>query len=150
MVYMPLMMTTDGNNGFIRQYYQMSDFASDDIVCAYKTEDDLINSFRYKDRTAEKSNINSFWEMSYKIIYGANVAISIADLKGEDASTNQLKGESYFLRAFATHSLVRFFAKPYNEANKLNLVLFLERANLILCQKPGQLLKKPIIILLAA
>ncbi len=113
-----IMMATDGNNGYIRQYYQMSDFASDDIVCAYKTEDDLINSFRFKDRTPEKSNINSFWEMSYKIIYGANVAISMADLKGDDASINQLKGESYFLRAFATHCLVRFFAKPYNDANK--------------------------------
>jgi starch-binding outer membrane protein, SusD/RagB family len=110
---------SSGNNCYLRQYYQMSDFASDDIVCAYKTEDDLINSFRYKDRSAEKSNINSFWEMSYKIIYGANVAISMADLKGEDPFTNQLKGESYFLRAFATHNLVRFFAKPYSDANKL-------------------------------
>ena len=110
---------SNGNNCYIRQYYQMSDFASDDIVCAYKTEDDLINSFRYKDRSAEKSNINAFWEMSYKIVYGANVAISMADLKGDDPFTNQLKGESYFLRAFATHNLVRFFAKPYSNANKL-------------------------------
>ncbi len=107
-----------GNNCYVRQFYQMSDFASDDIVCAYKTEDDLINSFRYRDRTAEKSNINYFWEMSYKIIYGANVAISMADLKGSDPLTDQLKGESYFLRAYATHNLVRFFAKPYNDANR--------------------------------
>jgi hypothetical protein len=56
--------------------------------------------------------------MSYKIIYGANVAISMADLKGEDPSTNQLKGESYFLRAFATHNLVRFFAEPYSNENR--------------------------------
>jgi hypothetical protein len=108
-----------GSHCYIRQFYQMSDFASDDIVCAYKTEDDLINSFRYRDRTAEKSNINYFWEMSYKIIYGANVAISMAEIKGEDQLTNQLKGESYFLRAYATHNLIRFFAEPYNAANKL-------------------------------
>ena len=107
-----------GSHCYIRQFYQMSDFASDDIVCAYKTEDDLINSFRFRDRTAEKSNINYFWEMSYKIIYGANVAISMADLKGSDPLSDQLKGESYFLRAYATHNLVRFFAKPYNAANK--------------------------------
>jgi len=106
-----------GSHCYIRQFYQMSDFASDDIVCAYKTEDDLINSFRFRDRTAEKSNINYFWEMSYKIIYGANVAISMAELKGDDPFTNQLKGESYFLRAYATHNLVRFFARPYNVAN---------------------------------
>ena len=113
-----IFMKADGNNCYIRQYYQLTDFASDDIVCAYKTEDDLINGFRYKDRSAEKSNINSFWEMSYKVVYGANVAISMADLKGDDPFTNQLKGESYFLRAFATHNLVRLFAKPYSVANK--------------------------------
>jgi starch-binding outer membrane protein, SusD/RagB family len=107
-----------GSHCYIRQFYQMSDFASDDIACAYKTEDDLINSFRFRDRTAEKSNINYFWEMSYKIVYGANVAISMAEIKGDDAFTNQLKGESYFLRAYATHNLARFFAKPYNTANK--------------------------------
>jgi starch-binding outer membrane protein, SusD/RagB family len=110
--------TDYGSHCYIRQFYQMSDFASDDIVCAYKTEDDLINSFRFRDRTAEKSNINYFWEASYKIIYGANVAISMADLKGDDPLSNQLKGESYFLRAYATHNLVRFFAKPYSDANK--------------------------------
>lgn len=107
-----------GSHCYIRQFYQMSDFASDDIVCAYKTEDDLINSFRFRDRTAEKSNINYFWEMSYKIVYGANVAISMADLKGDDPLSDQLKGESYFLRAYATHNLVRFFARPYNAVNK--------------------------------
>jgi starch-binding outer membrane protein, SusD/RagB family len=108
-----------GSHCYIRQFYQMSDFAGDDIVCAYKTEDDLINSFRFRDRTAEKSNINYLWEMSYKIVYGANVAISMADIKGDDPLANQLKGESYFLRAYATHNLVRFFAKPYSVTNKL-------------------------------
>ncbi len=113
-----IFMQRDNNNGYLRQYYQLSDFAGDNIVCAYKTEDDLINGFRYEDRSAEKSNINYFWEMSYKIIYGSNVAISMADIKGDDPLTNQLKGESYFLRAFATHNLVRLFAKPYSEANR--------------------------------
>jgi starch-binding outer membrane protein, SusD/RagB family len=105
------------NNWYLRQYFQLSDFASDDIVCGYKTEDDLINSFRYNDRAAEKSNINSFWEVSYKIIYGANIAIQMADEKGSDPLTDQLKGECYFLRAFATHCLVRLFARPYSVAN---------------------------------
>jgi hypothetical protein len=105
------------NNWYLRQYFQLSDFASDDIVCGYKTEDDLINSFRYNDKAAEKSNINSFWEVSYKIIYGANVAIQMAEEKGSDPLTDQLKGECYFLRAFATHDLVRLFAKPYSASN---------------------------------
>lgn len=104
------------NNWYLRQYFQLSDFASDDIACGYKTEDDLINSFRYNDRASEKSNINSFWEVSYKIIYGANVAIQMADEKGSDPLSDQLKGECYFLRAFATHCLVRLFARPYSTA----------------------------------
>jgi len=105
------------NNWYLRQYFQLSDFASDDIVCGYKTEDDLINSFRYNDRASEKSNINSFWEVSYKIIYGSNIAIKMADEKGSDPITNYLKGECYFLRAFAAHNLVRLFARPYSTAN---------------------------------
>jgi tetratricopeptide (TPR) repeat protein len=105
------------NNWYLRQYFQLSDFASDDIVCGYKTEDDLINSFRYNDRASEKSNINSFWEISYKIIYGSNVAIQMAEEKGSDPLTDYLKGECYFLRAFATHNLVRLFARPYSTVN---------------------------------
>jgi len=107
----------NSNNWFLRQYYQLSDFASDDIACGYKTEDDLINSFRYNDRASEKSNINSFWEVSYKIIYGSNVAIRMAEEKGSDPLTDHLKGECYFLRAFATHNLVRLFARPFSTGN---------------------------------
>jgi len=105
------------NNWYLRQFFQLSDFASDDIVCGYKSEDDLTNSFRYNDRSSEKSNINSFWEVSYKIIYGANVSAEMAERKGDDVLTLQLKGESYFLRAFATQKLVDLFAKSYRDAN---------------------------------
>ena len=107
-----------GNNWYLRQYYQLSDFASDDIVCGYKTEDDLIVAFRYNDRTPGKSNLNSFWEQSYKVIYGANVAINIAEQTVESDLTNQLMGEAYFLRAFSTFNLVRLYAVPYSTANQ--------------------------------
>ena len=108
------------NNWYLRQYFQLSDFASDDMVCGYKSEDDLTNSFRYNDRASEKTNINSFWQVSYKVIYGANVSIEMATRKGDDALSYQLKGESYFLRAFATEGLVNLFAKPYSAANVLS------------------------------
>jgi hypothetical protein len=41
----------------------------------------------------------------------------MAEEKGSDEMTDQLKGECYFLRAFATHNLVRLFARPYSQAN---------------------------------
>ena len=118
------------NNWYLRQYFQLSDFASDDIVCAYKSEDDLTNSFRYNDRASEKTNINSFWEVSYKIVYGSNVSIEMASQKGDDPLSNQLKGESYFLRAFATENLVNLFAKPYSEANASSPGVVLREDNL--------------------
>src|SRR4051795_12262354 len=37
--------TADDNNMYLRQYFQMSDFASDDIVCAQVTEDPFFLSF---------------------------------------------------------------------------------------------------------
>ena len=37
--------TSDDNLMYLRQYFQMSDFASDDFVCAQVTEDPLFLSF---------------------------------------------------------------------------------------------------------
>src|SRR3954466_6685528 len=38
--------TADDNNMYLRQYFQMSDFASDDIVCGQVTEDPFFLSDR--------------------------------------------------------------------------------------------------------
>src|SRR6476661_3835089 len=37
--------TADDNNMYLRQYFQLADFASDDIVCSQVTEDPLFYSF---------------------------------------------------------------------------------------------------------
>lgn len=37
--------TTDLNNMYLRQYFQMADFASDDVVCGQVTTDPLFLSF---------------------------------------------------------------------------------------------------------
>jgi len=61
----------DDNNCYVRQFYQMSDFAGDDIVCGQKTEDPLYFSFTYT-HSPDQSNARYFWYVSYKIINGAN------------------------------------------------------------------------------
>ncbi len=104
----------DDNNAYLRQYFQMTDFASDDIVCGQKTEDPLYYSFTYT-HSPNQSNSRFFWYISYKIINGSNTVIQFFEDKG-DLSDNekQLLGECYFLRAFCQFNLVRFYAKPYN------------------------------------
>ena len=107
--------TVDQNNMYLRQYFQMSGFAGDNIVCAQVTEDPLFLSFTYN-HAPTQANARYFWYISYKIINDCNTVIE-ATAKDSSANPNpavqQLVGECYFLRAFATFNLVRFYAKPY-------------------------------------
>lgn len=106
--------TRDNSNGYLRQYFQMSDFASDDIVCGQVTSDPFFYSFT-RTHAATQSNARYFWYISYKIINGASTAIQIGEsLSERTAQTDQLVGESYFLRAFCHFSLVRLFATEYS------------------------------------
>lgn len=105
--------TVDNNNMYLRQFYQLSDFASDDIVCGQVTEDPLFYSFSLN-HSPGQSNTRYFWYVSYKIISGVNTIIDAVEKSGkQDATTQQLLGECYFLRAFCHFNLVRLFAKPY-------------------------------------
>ena len=105
------------NNWYGRQFYQMSDFSSDDVVYGHSTSDELNMIFKYEQRHAGLGNVTSFWSQSYKIIYAANVALDVIE-QDENPSdeTKCLQGEALFLKAFCMHCLVRFFAKPYNPA----------------------------------
>ena len=118
---------SSSNNWYGRQFYQMSDFSSDDVVYGHATTDELNMIFKFEERHPGLSNVASFWSQSYKIIYSANVAL---DVISEDANptdeTKSLHGEALFLKAYVMHSLVRLYAKPYKEAtaaDELGLVI---------------------------
>jgi hypothetical protein len=101
--------TADQNNMYLRQFYHLSDFASDDIVCGQVTEDPLFNSFTLS-HSPSQNNVRYFWYVSYKIIAGVNTVIDAVEKSGKtDATTSQLLGECYFLRAFCHFNLVRLF-----------------------------------------
>lgn len=107
----------DDNNNYLRQYFQMSTFAADNIVNGQRTEDPLWFSFTYT-HSPSQANARYFWYVSYKIINGANTVIDILKSKKDNNSlSKQLEGENYFLRAFCTFNLVRFYAKPYTEGD---------------------------------
>ncbi|RLD85075.1 MAG: RagB/SusD family nutrient uptake outer membrane protein, partial [Bacteroidetes bacterium] len=102
----------DDNNAFLRQYFQMSDFASDDIVCGQVTTDPLYYSFTYT-HSPDQSNSRFYWYVAYKMINGTNTVIDIVENSGEVERTqevDQLLGENYFLRAFAEFNLLKFYA----------------------------------------
>lgn len=106
--------TVDQNNMYLRQFYHLSDFASDDIVCGQVTTDPLYYSFSLG-HSPGQGNTRYYWYVSYKIITGLNTVISAVENSGKtDAATNQLLGECYFLRAFCHFNLVRLFGKPYS------------------------------------
>lgn len=104
--------TEDDNNMYLRQYFQMSDFASDDITCGQVTEDPFFYSFSL-DHSPTQTNARYFWYISYKIINDCNTVIEAVDSSTTDPTRKQLLGECYFLRAFAHFNLARFFARPY-------------------------------------
>ncbi len=107
--------TADDNNMYLRQYFQLSDFASDDIVCAQVTEDPLFYSFSL-DHSPTQTNTRYFWYISYKIISDCNTVIEAVEKEPtDDPARKQLLGECYFLRAFSHFSLVKLFAKPYTQ-----------------------------------
>jgi hypothetical protein len=104
----------DQNNMYLRQFYHLSDFASDDIVCGQVTTDPLYYSFSLG-HSPSQGNTRYYWYLSYKIITGVNTVIDAVEKSGKtDATTNQLLGECYFLRAFCHFNLVRLFGKPYS------------------------------------
>jgi hypothetical protein len=105
--------SSDLNNMYLRQYFQMSDFASDDVVCGQVTTDPFFLSFSLA-HTPDQENTSYFWYISYKIISDANTVIAAgAKISNPSAAQQQLVGECYFLRAFCTFNLARVFAEPY-------------------------------------
>ncbi len=111
--HVPFNGTSDLNFMYLRQYFQMSDFASDDIVCGQVTTDPFMSSFTLN-HSPTQTNSRYFWYISYKIINDANTVIEAASkITNPDAATQQLMGECYFLRAFVHFNLLKVFAKSY-------------------------------------
>jgi hypothetical protein len=114
----------DQNNNYLRQYFQMTDFASDDITCAQVTEDPLFYSFTLT-HSPDQANSRFFWYISYKIISSTNTVLELTtNTTNVDVSQKQLIGENYFLRAFSHFNLLRFYAKPYSiDPNAMGIII---------------------------
>lgn len=109
MVYMGQLYS---GNTYIRHYFQMSEFISDNVCLAGRTVDPLYEALTYK-RAPNLYNINYLWWCSYKIINGTNSVIeSVQD--GVSVETDHLKGENYFMRAIVNFHLSTLWSKHYS------------------------------------
>ncbi|MEJ5301801.1 MAG: RagB/SusD family nutrient uptake outer membrane protein [Bacteroidales bacterium] len=103
------------NYSYLRQYFFLTEFASDNVVCGQVTTDPFFLSFS-RQHTPSQENTAYFWYVSYKIISATNLVINRyerGEIQNPSASDLQMIGESYFMRAFAHFTIVNLFAKPY-------------------------------------
>ncbi len=109
------------NNDYTRHLYQMSEFASDNVMYTQFSSDPLYLVFT-REHFADMENSSYFWFIAYRMILGTNLIIENA-MEGVDAETDQIIGENYFLRGLTSFDLLRFFAKSYGEGtNNLGIV----------------------------
>ena len=101
----------ESGNYYIRHYFQLTEFRSDNITISGVTEDPFIYPYTYKDDNTQK-NIYYTWWMAYKIINAANSNID-AIVPGATALSDHLLGENYFFRALMHFHMVTLFAMPY-------------------------------------
>ncbi len=100
-----------GGNSYVRHYFQMAEFPADNVCLAGRTSDPLYEALAYK-HTSELRNITYLWYCSYKIINGTNALIETIQ-EGVSNEVDHIKGENYFMRAFAYLNLSTLWSKPY-------------------------------------
>jgi len=99
-------------DSYIRHFFEMAEFKSDDILLSASTTDVLVHAVRYED-TSTDNNLSYFWWVSYKALYGVNSLLE-GLTEGTSTALDQIIGENYFLRAVLHFNLCRIFCYPYS------------------------------------
>lgn len=102
----------DFRSTYSRNLHMMMEYPADNVTLSGTTTDPL-----YIDATREHypamENTTYVWYVGYKIINTTNLNIASAT-EGQDAATDYLLGENYFMRAVTYFDLARAFARPYS------------------------------------
>lgn len=104
---------------YTRNFLTLNEWSGDNVIQSGADSDQASLSASYK-HIPNMYPTTNFWGQSYKLIYGANKILSRIE-EGQSANLNQLKGENYFLRAFAHFNLVRLFGRPFTQTNGSSL-----------------------------
>ena len=110
---------------YVRNWFQMNEFRSDNIFIAGVTSDPFMKSYEYSDSQIEETT-RYFWYASYSILNILNTNIGVAT-EGRSQRDDHILGENYFLRALLYLNLCDMYARPYSHgADNLGVILRLE------------------------
>ncbi len=98
-------------NTYVRHYFQLSEYPSDNICLSAHTTDPLYEATAYAMNDGLK-NVGTLWMLGYKVIYMTNSVID--KLPESDPENKQVLGEAYFMRGLMHLHLVTLFAQPYS------------------------------------
>lgn len=131
--------TVNQNYSFLRQYFFMSEFESDNVTCGQTTTDPFMYSFLLNFFSSQE-NSSYFYFNNYKMINSANVVIDLYKQNKIPINTRlqrQLIGENYFMRAFCHFTLVKYFAHPYSTDGGASDGIILRLSNTDPTDKPS-------------
>lgn len=103
-------------NTFVRHYFQLTEYPSDNVCLYSHTTDPLYEACTYT-MTDNLKNVGTLWMIAYKVIYMTNTVISTFK-EGESIDGDHLLGEAYFMRALMHLNLVTLYAKPYSHGRE--------------------------------
>lgn len=99
-----------------RNFLVMNDVAADNCWISPNNSGRFLGAFNYN-YAPSNGEIGGLWNYAYKTIDRVNNIITVLQnlsvTTSEEATKNQIVGESYFLRALCHFDLVRAFAMPY-------------------------------------
>lgn len=98
-------------NCYVRHYFQLSEFPSDNICLSAHTTDPLYEATAYM-MTDGLKNVGTLWMVAYKVIYMTNTVIETLDPNKPE--NNQLLGEAYFMRGLMHLHMATLYALPYS------------------------------------
>lgn len=114
--YSLLVTSNTGDTPYDVSWYNISELKGNNLVATSQAyPQSRSDSYTYLNSPTQGIT-NSFWRASYRTIFGANKIIDVIT-DGQNATTDQLKGENYFLRAMIYFNLVRAYGRPYDQGN---------------------------------
>src|SRR5690606_29044914 len=119
---------------FLRAFWWMKIFPSDNVALSGNTSNPLYNSYTYT-HFPSMGNAEQTWQGAYAAIFAANSIIERIE-DGTSTELDQIKGENLYLRAFLHFNLVRFFGRPYyqNDGNNPGIPIVGDTSNEMLAR----------------
>lgn len=104
-------------NTYVRHFFQMAEFPSDNVSLSGRTSDPLYEANTYK-RSSNVRNVRYLWYIMYNIIGTTNPIIEAISDDASDPKVLYLKGENLTLRAMVHLHLSQLWSRPYSHGRE--------------------------------